>query len=302
MLSSIKKNSEDTSNIASNSMINDVQNFFAIPEEKGENESEEDTTKKNFKKSSKEKSIINELSQKKIPTKSKKEDKDKEKIKSKKNPKSIINDNKETKETLLNKESKKNKISRKSNGINEEKEKPKEKNELEEEKEETYSNYGDQLADMESDDIEHYPKKEKVKSKKGKKRQRKPTVKKVDQDNRISQVEIYKVYTEPKNIQLVDYDVTTDESENTEGKTFGDKRQYSLRNRIPTLRHDLNERIQYIYDEKGLPNAKRVYVARRATLDDVLRKTVEKYEQRKQKKKKRLRKGVILRLFKALSN
>ena len=93
---------------------------------------------------------------------------------------------------------------------------------------------------MESDDIEHYPKKEKVKSKKGKKRQRKPTVKKVDQDNRISQVEIYKVYTEPKNIQLVDYDVTTDESENTEGKTFGDKRQYSLRNRIPTLRHDLN--------------------------------------------------------------
>ena len=292
MLSSIKKNSEDTSNIASNSMINDVQNFFAIPEEKGENESEEDTTKKNFKKSSKEKSIINELSQKKIPTKSKKEDKDKEKIKSKKNPKSIINDNKETKETLLNKESKKNKISRKSNGINEEKEKPKEKNELEEEKEETYSNYGDQLADMESDDIEHYPKKEKVKSKKGKKRQRKPTVKKVDQDNRISQVEIYKVYTEPKNIQLVDYDVTTDESENTEGKTFGDKRQYSLRNRIPTLRHDLNERIQYIYDQKGLPNAKRVYVARRATLDDVLRKTVEKYEQRKLKKKKRLRKGL----------
>ena len=292
MLSSIKKNSEVTSNIASNSMINDVQNFFAIPEEKGENESEEDTTKKNFKKSSKEKSIINELSQKKIPTKSKKEDKDKEKIKSKKNPKSIINDNKETKETLLNKESKKNKISRKSNGINEEKEKPKEKNELEEEKEETYSNYGDQLADMESDDIEHYPKKEKVKSKKGKKRQRKPTVKKVDQDNRISQVEIYKVYTEPKNIQLVDYDVTTDESENTEGKTFGDKRQYSLRNRIPTLRHDLNERIQYIYDQKGLPNAKRVYVARRATLDDVLRKTVEKYEQRKLKKKKRLRKGL----------
>ena len=292
MLSSIKKNSEDTSNIASNSMINDVQNFFAIPEEKGENESEEDTTKKNFKKSSKEKSIINELSQKKIPTKSKKEDKDKEKIESKKNPKSIINDNKETKETLLNKESKKNKISRKSNGINEEKEKPKEKNELEEEKEETYSNYGDQLADMESDDIEHYPKKEKVKSKKGKKRQRKPTVKKVDQDNRISQVEIYKVYTEPKNIQLVDYDVTTDESENTEGKTFGDKRQYSLRNRIPTLRHDLNERIQYIYDQKGLPNAKRVYVARRATLDDVLRKTVEKYEQRKLKKKKRLRKGL----------
>ena len=60
-------------------MINDVQNFFAIPEEKGENESEEDTTKKNFKKSSKEKSIINEHSEKKIPSKAKKEDKEKNK-------------------------------------------------------------------------------------------------------------------------------------------------------------------------------------------------------------------------------
>ena len=289
MLSSIKKNSEDTSNIASNSMINDVQNFFAIPEEKGENESEEDTTKKNFKKSSKEKSIINELSEKKIPSKAKKEDK--EKNKSKKNPKSIINDNKETKETNINKESKKNKILRKSNGINEEKEKEKKKYE-EEEKEESYSNYGDQLADTEPIEIESQPKKEKVKSKKGKKRQRKTTVKKVDQDNKISQVEIYKIYTDPKNIQIIDYDVTTDESEDTEEKTFGDTRQYSLRNRIPTLRHDLNERVQYIYDKKGLPNAKRVFVAKRTTLDDIFRKTLEKNELKKQKKKKRLRKGL----------
>ena len=287
MLSSIKKNSEDTSNIASNSMINDVQNFFAIPEEKGENESEEDTTKKNFKKSSKEKSIINELSEKKIPSKAKKEDK--EKNKSKKNPKSTINDNKETKETNINKESKKNKILRKSNGINEEKEKEKQE---EEEKEESYSNYGDQLADTEPVDIESQPKKEKVKSKKGKKRQRKTTVKKVDQDNKISQVEIYKIYTDPKNIQIIDYDVTTDESEDTEEKTFGDTRQYSLRNRIPTLRHDLNERVQYIYDKKGLPNAKRVFVAKRTTLDDIFRKTLEKNELKKQKKKKRLRKGL----------
>ena len=287
MLSSIKKNSEDTSNIASNSMINDVQNFFAIPEEKGENESEEDTTKKNFKKSSKEKSIINELSEKKIPSKAKKEDK--EKNKSKKNPKSIINDNKETKEININKESKKNKILRKSNGINEEKEKEKQE---EEEKEESYSNYGDQLADTEPVDIESQPKKEKVKSKKGKKRQRKTTVKKVDQDNKISQVEIYKIYTDPKNIQIIDYDVTTDESEDTEEKTFGDTRQYSLRNRIPTLRHDLNERVQYIYDKKGLPNAKRVFVAKRTTLDDIFRKTLEKNELKKQKKKKRLRKGL----------
>ena len=289
MLSSIKKNSEDTSNIASNSMINDVQNFFAIPEEKGENESEEDTTKKNFKKSSKEKSIINELSEKKIPSKAKKEDK--EKNKSKKNPKSIINDNKETKEININKESKKNKILRKSNGINEEKEKEKKKYE-EEEKEESYSNYGDQLADTEPIEIESQPKKEKVKSKKGKKRQRKTTVKKVDQDNKISQVEIYKIYTDPKNIQIIDYDVTTDESEDTEEKTFGDTRQYSLRNRIPTLRHDLNERVQYIYDKKGLPNAKRVFVAKRTTLDDIFRKTLEKNELKKQKKKKRLRKGL----------
>ena len=285
MLSSIKKNSEDTSNIASNSMINDVQNFFAIPEEKGENESEEDTTKKNFKKSSKEKSIINELSEKKIPSKAKKEDK--EKNKSKKNPKSTINDNKETKEIV--KESKKNKILRKSNGINEEKEKQKQE---EEEKEESYSNYGDQLADTEPVEIESQPKKEKVKSKKGKKRQRKTTVKKVDQDNKISQVEIYKIYTDPKNIQIIDYDVTTDESEDTEEKTFGDTRQYSLRNRIPTLRHDLNERVQYIYDKKGLPNAKRVFVAKRTTLDDIFRKTLEKNELKKQKKKKRLRKGL----------
>ena len=66
MLSSIKKNYDDNSNMASNSMINDVQNFFAIPEEKGENEDEdEDTTKKNFKKSIKE-------SEKKSKSKSKK--------------------------------------------------------------------------------------------------------------------------------------------------------------------------------------------------------------------------------------
>ena len=290
MLSSIKKNSEDTSNIASNSMINDVQNFFAIPEEKGENESEEDTTKKNFKKSSKEKSIINELPENKIPSKTKKEYKeDKDKNKSKKNLKSTT---KETKEINLNKESKKN-ILRKSNGIKEEiiKEKIKEE-EKEEEKEESYSNYGDHLADVEPIDIESQPKKEKVKIKKEKKRQKKSTIKKVTEENAISQVEIYKIITDPKNIKLVDYDITSAESEEIEEKTFGESRQYSLRNRIQTLRHDLNERIEYIYDEKGLPNARRVYYARRTTLDDVLKQTLKKNELRKQKQKKRLKKGL----------
>ena len=65
-----------------------------------------------------------------------------------------------------------------------------------------------------------------------------------------------------------------------------------MRNRIQTLRHDLNERIEYIYDEKGLPNAKRVYYARRTTLDDVLKQTLKKNELRKQKQKKRLKKGL----------
>ena len=254
----------------------------------------------------------------KIQSKAKEENK--EKNKSKKNPESTINNNEEAKEIVLNKESKKNIISKKSVRINEEKQKPKEKEKYEEEgkeeekkeeekkeeekkeeekkeeekeeEEESYSNYGDQLADTESVDIESQPKKEKVKSKKEKKSQRKTTVKKVDQDNKISQVEIYKIYTDPKNIKIIDYDVTTDESEDIEEKTFGDTRQYSLRNRIPTLRHDLNERIQYIYDEKGLPNAKRVFIAKRTTLDDIFRKTLEKNELKKQKKKKRLRKGL----------
>ena len=97
LLSSIKKNYDDNSNMASNSMINDVQNFFAIPEEKGENEDEdEDTSKKNFKKNS----IASE-----------------KKSKSKKNPKPITaEENKDKKEENANK-SKNNKLSRKSNGL-----------------------------------------------------------------------------------------------------------------------------------------------------------------------------------------
>ena len=279
MLSSIKKNYDDNSNMASNSMINDVQNFFAIPEEKGENEDEdEDTTKKNFKKSIKES-----------------EQKSQSKNKSKKNPKSTTveedkDKDKQSKEEDINK-NKKNKLSRKSNGlkVKDEEEKKKEKKDeikSDSEKEEEYSNYGDQLADAESGeknieiDSDSPPKKQKVKESKEKKTQNRKKIKKINKDNTLSQIEIYQIQMGLNGVQKYSYDIVP----NKETKTFGNGR-YPVRNRVRALRHELGERAIYIFDEDGLPNLKCLDLARNSTLSDSINKSMEKLLKKRMKKK-----------------
>ena len=275
LLSSIKKNYDDNSNMASNSMINDVQNFFAIPEEKGENEDEdEDTSKKNFKKNS----IASE-----------------KKSKSKKNPKPITNEeNKDKKEENANK-SKNNKLSRKSNGLkanNEEEKKEKkpvkkEEEKSDSEKEEEYSNYGDQLADTQTqekdnEDSDSPPKKEKVKEKKKPKKGNK--AKKMTKNNEISVVQMYNVTMGAEGVKKIPYEIIQNEEE----QTFGNGR-YSRRNRIHTLNHELGERPKYVYDELGLPNLKYVIKANKNILYNSI---MAKAEEIHNKKMKRLVKGL----------
>ena len=283
MLSSIKKNYDDNSNMASNSMINDVQNFFAIPEEKGENEDEdEDTTKKNLKKSTKES-----------------EKKSKSKSKSKKNPKPTTveedkDKDKQSKEDDINK-NKNNKLSRKSNGLklNEEEEKKVEKKKekkdeikSDSDKEEEYSNYGDQLADAESGeknvdiDSDSPPKKQKVKEKKEKKTQGRKKIKKINKDNTLTQIEIYQIQMGLNGVQKYSYDIVPTK----ETKTFGNGR-YPVRNRVRALRHELGERAIYEFDEDGLPNLKCLDLARNSTLSDSINKSIETLQKKKMKKK-----------------
>ena len=283
MLSSIKKNYDDNSNMASNSMINDVQNFFAIPEEKGENEDEdEDTTKKNFKKSIKE-------SEKKSKSKSKKNQK----------PSTVEEDkdkDKQSKEEDINKDKKNNnKLSGKSNGLKvkeedekkvEKKDEKKEEIKSDSEKEEQYSNYGDQLADADSGeknadiDSDSPPKKQKVKDKKEKKTQGRKKYKKMNKDNTLSQIEIYQIQMGLNGVQKYSYDIVP----NKETKTFGNGR-YPVRNRVRALRHELGERAIYEFDEDGLPNLKCLDLARNSSLSDSINKNIERIQKKKMKKK-----------------
>ena len=288
-LSSIKKNYDDTSNIASNSMINDVQNIFAIPEEKGENEEDEDDTKKNFRKSSKEK-YARENSE--IKSKSKKSKKLKdfneeiEKNQNKKNAKANSEDETETKETDINKKSKTNKNSRKSNGIKVNKEEKDDKliqeeskeDSKEEEKEEEYSNYGDQLADSDLP-----PKKEKVPTKKKKNKIQK-AIRKINMNNQVNEVVLYHTI---QNIPVREFDCIKPVA-----KTFGETRQYSLRNRIHTLRHELGERAIYVFDKEGLCNLTGAKLAQNSTLNQQFTLALEKTKKAIEKRKKKLRKGL----------
>ena len=279
-LSSIKKNYDDNSNIASNSMINDMQNIFPIQEEKGENESDEDDTKKNFRKSSKDK-----YSEKKSKSKNSKKitdfNEEIEKNKNKKNPKPSTDEDEETKETDLNKKNKNNNFSRKSNGLKKEEKKEKVKSEetISEDEEEEYSNYGDELADAVSKS-----KKEKVPAPK-KKLKKQTKAKKMSVNNEINEVTLYHAYTNIKTRQF-EYKIPN------ENRTFGETRKYSLRNRIPTLRHDLGERPIYYFDENGLCTLKGAELAETNTLTHTLEKAYQNTLKRKEKKKKKLVKGL----------
>ena len=287
-LSSIKKNYDDNSNMASNSMINDMQNMFEIPEEKGENDEDEDDTKKNFKNNSKEKYSSKKS---KNNSKSKKSknlndfDENIEKNKSKKNPKSTTEEDEETKETDNNKKSKKN--SRKSNGIKKEDKKEEEKiipEDSKEEDEENFSNYGDQLADNDTS-----PKKEKIKpKKKNRSKKGKPVEKYKDiSDYEYNTPEIYNLL---QNVETVNFKI----DQNNEIKEFGETRKYSLRQRLPKLNHSLGEKAEYIYDKDGNPTLVGVTKVRTHLLSQGFNETLEKIKKKKnkQKKGKKLKKGV----------
>ena len=287
-LSSIKKNYDDNSNMASNSMINDMQNMFEIPEEKGENDEDEDDTKKNFKNNSKEKYSSKKS---KNNSKSKKSknlndfDENIEKNKSKKNPKSTTEEDEETKETDNNKKSKKN--SRKSNGIKKEDKKEEEKiipEDSKEEDEENFSNYGDQLADNDTSQ-----KKEKIKpKKKNRSKKGKPVEKYKDiSDYEYNTPEIYNLL---QNVETVNFKI----DQNNEIKEFGETRKYSLRQRLPKLNHSLGEKAEYIYDKDGNPTLVGVTKVRTHLLSQGFNETLEKIKKKKnkQKKGKKLKKGV----------
>ena len=265
LLSTIKKNYDD--NMASKSMLNDVKNFFSIPEEKGENdEDEEDSSQRNYKKSSKK--ISNQ-----IPSK-----------KSKVKEKEIINNKQKEKEKEKEIEKEKEKmteITRISNGLKLNKIDKDNEKEKENESEEEYSNYGDQLADVEnndeSDSFDEPPKKEKVKINKKKVKKLKRVARKVSQNGEINPVIIY---NSTQNIRTREYLIN-----NQEGKTFGINGRYSCRTRIPALRHELGERAHYIF-KNGLPTLKLVDIAQNNSLRNIFEKAVEKKKKRKLIKKR----------------
>ena len=319
LLSSIKKNINDNSYIASNSIINEVKQIFpeTIPEE---NDGEDDDfSKRNFKGSSK----------KKISNKnSKKENKNNDNKKSKKvsnfndnlnkyknNKRSQVIKNEENEEEEGEEEEEENtkknlgrktkktksqksissKVSKKSNGLGMEYygreiiKKISEEDNVSE-----LSNYGDELIDAEdkiktNEEKEEYdsdsePKKKKVK--KNDKKKSKPKKRKNSKQKRSSKTK--SEYTD-RELELGRYNAMSNVKTYTftpieeEGKTFGNGR-YSKRNRISTLNHLAGERAKYIYFN-GVPTLKEVeLVNRRAFSDDAFLR--EKVKNNKKKNRK----------------
>ena len=273
LLSSIKKYTEDNSNIASTSMLNEVNQFFpgVIPEEKAENEEDEDYSKKNFKKNSKIKYPKKESSSKKDKKENDKKSKSKskskkvsdfgEKLNKEKNQNKIIKSEKEEEKEEQKEEEKKEgknpkkqknkkKISqsKKSNGLGiAEKPKISIKNESnkrqfdDNNENEEFSDYGDKLQSSDSD----VPKKRKIKVKDPKF----PKLpKKLVRDRYYSEnQELIRMYHAQENMKLFTYDIETDK----QPKGFGINGRYSLRNRIPPLRKEFGEHAHYVYGKNG---------------------------------------------------
>ena len=280
-LSSIKKNYDDNSNIASNSMINDMQNMFEIPEEKGENDEDEDDTKKNFKNNSKEKYSSKKSKSKSKSKKSKNKndfDENIEKNKNKKNPKSTTEEDEETKESDNNKKSQKN--PRKSNGIKKQEKKEEEKiipeDSKEDDNEDNYSNYGDQLADNDTS-----PKKEKIRPKKKNKSKKGKKIEKFSYKTSL-ETTAPEIYHNFQNVETMDFEIKQDNGK----KEFGERKKYSLRQRLPTLNHELGEKANYVYDKDGLPNLIGVTKVRTNALSENFYKAMEKINKKKKKGKK----------------
>lgn len=104
-------------------------------------------------------------------------------------------------------------------------------------------------------------------------------------NNEINEVTLYHAYRNIKTRQF-EYKIPN------ENRTFGETRKYSLRNRIPTLRHDLGERAIYYFDENGLCTLGGAELAETNTLTHTLEKAYQNTLKRKEKKKKKLVKGL----------
>ena len=315
-LSSIKKYPED--NIASNSMLNEVKQFFpgAIPEENAENEEDEDYSKKNFKKNTKDKNAKKEpLSQKdkkeeNKKSKSKKVSDFNEKLKKDKNSKKIIEEEKEdekeeekeeekkeekgkkeekNKSQNNNRNKKKSSRSKKSNGLGVgEKPKISTKNESQKrnfddnDENEEFSDYGDELQSSDSD----VPKKQKIKVK-DPNFPRLP--KKLVRDKFYSEnQELLKMYHAQEKIKLFTYDI----EQQKEPRGFGINGRYSLRTRIPPLRKEFGERAIYVYTKNG-PELRSVEKVSNpyAGFNYISNKAKSQIEEKIKKKKKKLVKG-----------
>ena len=313
LLSSIKKYTEDNSNIASTSMLNEVKQFFpgVIPEENSENEEDEDYSKKNFKKNSKAKYPKKESQSnkekkeeiKKSKSKSKKVSDFGEKLKKEKNQNKIIQsekeevkeekeDKKERNNSKKQKNKKKTSQSKKSNGLGiAEKPKISTKNESTKRKfddndeNEEFSDYGDQLQSSDSD----VPKKRKIKIKDPKF----PKLpKKLVRDRYYSEnQELIREYHAQENLKLFTYDIEIDK----QPKGFGINGRYSLRHRFPPLRKEFGECAHYVYGKNG-PELQ--YIEKVSTqfagFTYINNKAKNQIEEKRQKKKKKLVKGGII--------
>ena len=281
LLSSIKKNSDDN-NIASNSMINEVNQIFqgvtgVIPEENSENE-EDDYSKKNFKKSptqiypkkstSKKKPIKNVNSKSKSKSKSKKKSQTKkvsnfndklrksDKIEKNNKIKAVKSeeDDGETKETNFQKNKKKTSQSKKSNGLklggNKSKKSIKEEKSKSKSKSKKKMKFDDNAED---EDFSNYgdelqssdsdkPKKEKIILKEVKKG--KPQKKRSSKD-KFKSSDLVALYRSMENVKLYYFDAIQEKEKDKE-KSFGKDKRYSLRNRLKRLRPEIGERAFYV--------------------------------------------------------
>ena len=317
LLSSIKKNNNDNSYIASNSIINEVKQIFpeTIPEE---NDGEDDDfSKKNFRGSSKKK-ISNKNSKKenKINNNSKKSKKvsnfndNLNKYKNNKKTQSIKSEDgedgeeEEEDENTKKKDGRKakktksqvsSKVSRKSNGLGVEYN-PREiiKKISEEDDVSQLSNYGDELIDAEDKinnkeekeeyDSDNEPKKRKVK--KNDKKKSKPKKRKNSKQKRNSKIKTE--YTD-RELEIGRYNALDKVKtyafipKEKEEKTFGNGR-YSLRNRISTLNHVVGEKAVYTYID-GLPTLTEVNLSNRHAFSEDLFLREKAMKNRKKKKK-----------------
>ena len=295
-LSSIKKNSDDKNSVTSTSMIKEVKQIFpdVIPEEKGESGEEEDYSKKNYKKNSKrnsklsQKNNINEENRKSnLKDKNLNNfDEKSNKIKNKKYS-SIHNDDNYEEDKKDSKKKKKKVKSKKSNGINIGKQNKFKYDEYEEEIE--FSNYGDELKSSDSDGSKKTKirVKEKIISKPQKKLNLKQKYPNLKADIILT---LYKCIGDK--IKIFPF-------EPNKNKKKIEGRRYSLRNRIPILRHELGERAHYI-DRGNGPEIEYVDLASNSSFGyeeiNASSRAQNQIEdiQKKLRKKKKLKKGGIL--------